>query len=60
MADEEVATKALESDAQEDVGKYPTTDDPVARAGPTMGVKLSTILTRSYLQLMFVGTLHHR
>jgi hypothetical protein len=41
MADEEVATKAPESDAQEDVGKNPTTDDPVARAGPTMGVQLS-------------------
>jgi hypothetical protein len=40
MADEEVATKAPESDAQEDAGKNPTIDDPVARAGPTMGVEL--------------------
>jgi hypothetical protein len=38
MADEEVATKAPESDALEDVGKNPTTEDPVARAAPTMGV----------------------
>lgn len=37
MTDEEVTTKAPESDAQEDAGKNPTTDDPVARAGPTMG-----------------------
>lgn len=40
MADEEVATKAPESDAQEDAGKNPTTEDPVARAAPTMGVRL--------------------
>jgi hypothetical protein len=49
MADEEVATKAPESDAQEDLGKNPTIDDPVARAGPTMHVKLSMNLIRIYL-----------
>lgn len=47
MADEEVATKAPESDAQEDAGKNPTTEDPVARAGPTMGVRLNGFFVKS-------------
>lgn len=48
MADEEVATKSPENDAQEDAGKNPTTEDPVARAGPTMSVRLDSSYMRPF------------
>lgn len=59
MADEEVSTKAPESDAQEDAGKNPTTEDPVAREGPTMGVRFDDSFMKP-LELTRTGTLHER